>query len=170
MRTLVGLILALLLSTSAFCGQFSVESPAFQNNAKIPVLYTCDGKNISPELNWKNPPQNTQSFALIVTCTDAPTGIFYSWVIFNIPAESRKLAEGANKDLPDGVVVGNNNFDEANYSAPCPVDSQNHHYVFTLYALDATLDLTEGASIPSVLAAIKKHILQETDLTALYNH
>ncbi len=170
MRTLIALLCGIFFATSAYCGDFVLESSAFSDKGKIPVLYSCDGKGVSPELHWKSAPDNTKAFALILTSIDSPVGVFYNWVIFNIPATLNRLSEGANRDLPDGIAVGNNNFEEASYSGPCPVDSNTHHYVFSLYALDTSLDLIDGASIRSVLAAIKKHTLKQADLTGEFSH
>jgi hypothetical protein len=43
-----------------------------------------------------------------------------------------------------------------------------HHYHFKLYALDTALDLKEGADKDALLAAMKGHLLAETELVATY--
>ena len=47
--------------------EFTLKSPAFENNSLIPEKHTCDGEDISPGLEWFNPPKGTKSFVLIVT-------------------------------------------------------------------------------------------------------
>src|SRR5262245_30587519 len=75
---------------------FKLTSDAFANGQSIPAKYTCIGKNISPALTWTESPASTQSFALIVDDPDAPMGTWVHWVLINIPASTRSLAEGAS--------------------------------------------------------------------------
>ena len=44
--------------------KFKLSSPAFQDSGSIPQKFTCQGDNVSPELNWSEAPANAQSFAL----------------------------------------------------------------------------------------------------------
>ena len=119
-----------MLITAAYGGDFVLKSSAFTNNDKIPSIYSCDGKNISPALKWENAPLNTQSFVLIVSCPDTIFGTtFYNWILFNIPSNTKEIAEGAD-NLPEGTSWGANSFGNANYEGPCPPDDLNHHYVF----------------------------------------
>ena len=64
-------------STDAADISFALTSNAFNTGESIPSTYTCDGKDTSPALAWKNAPATTQSFALIVDDPDAPGG---TWV------------------------------------------------------------------------------------------
>mgnify|MGYP003345955305 CR=1 FL=1 len=79
---------------------FTLESPAFKDNATIPSQYTCEGGDISPPLQWRNPPKGTKSFAIIVDDPDAPDPAapkqtWVHWVLFNIPSSIEDLPEGA---------------------------------------------------------------------------
>jgi hypothetical protein len=82
-------------------GAFTLTSSDFKNNAAIPVKYSfnamgCTGENVSPALEWKNPPAGTKSFALMAHDPDAPTGSgWWHWVVYNIPADATSLPEGA---------------------------------------------------------------------------
>lgn len=49
-----------------------LQAPEFDDGGLIPSRYTCDGENVSPELQWLFPPKGTKSFALIVSDPDAP--------------------------------------------------------------------------------------------------
>ena len=49
-----------------------VSSTAFQEGQTIPKQYTADGKNVSPQLKWGNPPAAARSLALICDDPDAP--------------------------------------------------------------------------------------------------
>jgi Raf kinase inhibitor-like YbhB/YbcL family protein len=169
MRIIISAIIVFILTTSAKAGDLMIESSSYKNNDRIPILYTCDGKNIPPSLSWKNPPPNTQSFALILSNPDSPTGnTFYSWVVYNIPSEINKLPE--NKDLPDGTLVGNNSVGDAIYRGPCPPDAHIHHYVFTVYALDRRLILPSEAELDEVLPEINRHTIAKAEIVGTYNH
>jgi Raf kinase inhibitor-like YbhB/YbcL family protein len=57
------------------------------------------------------------------------------------------------------------------YDGPCPPwnDALNHHYVFTVYALDlAQLAVDGNFTRPQVLAAMQGHILAQASLTGTY--
>ena len=48
----------------------TLTSPAFTNDANIPTKFTCDAgqQNPSPELEWKDVPAGTKSFASFIFC------------------------------------------------------------------------------------------------------
>jgi Raf kinase inhibitor-like YbhB/YbcL family protein len=171
MRVLIGIMLGLFLTAAVHASDFELKSPAFSDNKRIPSLYTCNGKNRSPELAWKNAPSKTQSFVLIVSCPDsAISAMYYLWVVYNIPAQILKLAAGT-ENLPEGVLMGTNSLGDTNYAGPCPPDDHVHHYVFTLYALDIpVVNLEEGPNAEDVLAKIRSHILSQTEMTGLFSH
>lgn len=148
----------------------SLLSPAFQEGEKIPVKYTCEGQDVSPVLTWGEPPLETQTFALIVDDPDAPVGVFTHWILFNVPSDSRQLAEAVpNQDkLPSGALQGKNDFGKIGYGGPCPPPGRPHRYQFTLYALEKPLDLKAGASKKQVLDAMQGHILTQGQLTGTY--
>lgn len=148
----------------------SVSSQAFQEGDRIPAKYTCQGQDVSPPLTWGEPPVGTQSFALIMDDPDAPVGVFTHWVIFNIPSDSRQLAEAipTQAQLSSGALQGKNDFGRIGYGGPCPPPGRPHRYQFTLYALDQPLDLKVGASKKQVLDAMQGHILAQGQLMGTY--
>lgn len=139
-------------------------------NGEIPKKFTCDGANTSPQLAWAAPPAATQSFALTVVDHDAPMGSFVHWVLYDVPPETRGLPEGVptQDQLPDGSRQGPNDFGEIGYGGPCPPEGSSHRYTFSLYALDAKLDLAPRATRSQVEAAVKGHILAHGQLVARY--
>jgi len=147
---------------------FTMNTNAFLNGHMLPVLYTCDGKNVSPQLDWKKAPDKTQFFALIVTDHDAPGGTFYHWVLLNLPKSTKDLKEGTKK-LPAGVVVGKNSFGKTEYNGPCPPYDTTHTYYFTLYALDKKLDLAKDSDGKKAIEEINKHTLGKAELSAVYS-
>lgn len=148
---------------------FKLTSTAFSHGNPIPRKYTCDGEDISPRLQWGDPPRDTQSFALIVNDPDAPVGTWVHWVLYNLPAEVRALQEAVPPDaeLPNGGRHGQNSWRRLGYGGPCP-PSGSHRYFFELYALDTALDLDAGASKKQLLQAMEDHILAQTELMGTY--
>lgn len=141
-----------------------LESPAFQNNQFIPDLYTCRGKNISPPLTWRDAPTNTLSYVLTMEDPDAANGTWIHWIVFNIAGTLDHLDDGA---IPSNAVSGLNSWNKSGYSGPCPPQGV-HRYVFQLYALDTTLSINENATHNELLAAMQGHILEQSDLTGVY--
>jgi hypothetical protein len=147
-----------------------LSSPAFAAGEQIPAKYTCTGNDISPELNWADAPQRTQSFALIMDDLDAPMGTWVHWVIFNIPADAHQLPEafGQDKELANGTRQGKNSALAYGYLGPCP-PSGTHHYYFELYALDTTLDLAAGAKKDQLLKAMDGHVLAQAEIMGTFS-
>lgn len=145
---------------------FTLTSSSVPTDGVIPAVFTCDGDNVSPDLTWMHPPEQTRSFALIVDDPDAPNGTFTHWVLFDIPAETKELPLGVT-----GVGVdGRNDFQQDRYGGPCPPPNHGkHRYYFRLYALDAeTLKLQPGAPRAEVEAAMQDHILDQAELMGRY--
>ena len=67
------------------CGLLAADGRgAFAPGGAIPVKFTCDGPDVSPPLQWTNPPEGTKGFALIVDDPDAPGGIWVHWVLYGM--------------------------------------------------------------------------------------
>ena len=112
-----------------------LTSLAFADGDSISRRFTCDSENISPPLNWSDPPSDMRSFALICADPDAPRGTWYHWAIYDIPTEARELAEHwpTTGAAPPQAI---NDFGKPGYGGPCPPPgAKPHHYHFTLYAL-----------------------------------
>ncbi len=148
----------------------SISSSAFQNGGDIPRKFTCDGADVSPDLSWTNPPEGTQSFALIADDPDAPVGTWTHWVLFDLPASTRQLTENVSKvdELPSSGRQGRNDFKRIGYGGPCPPAGKPHRYFFKLYAVDRKLDLKAGASKQEVEQALQGHTLAKAELMGKY--
>src|SRR5688500_7335695 len=139
-----------------------LSSEAFDEGAAIPSDHTCDGPDMSPPLAWSDVPDGTAAFALIVDDPDARG--FVHWVLTDIPGDRREVAAGEG----DGVgLPGSNDFGRTGWAGPCP-PSGEHRYVFTLYALDAPLELGQGASADQVRGALADRSRAEAQLTGIY--
>ena len=172
-------VIILLICCSSLNTTMKLISPAFSHNEAIPTQYTCDGANISPALAWSDAPDNTQSFALIVddpdvsaiasAKEDAPAKVWVHWILFNIPSTVEYILENQGTGGKEvAFLQGATDFNGLRgWGGPCP-PSGNHHYHFTLYALDTFLDLPAGATKEQILEAMHGHILEQTTLIGTY--
>ena len=151
----------------------TITSPAFSANHQIPVIYTCDGPNISPPLQWTGIPSGTKSLTLIIDDPDAPDPaapkrVWVHWLLYNIPASIHELAEGiAPEALPAGVLTGRTDSKTTYYGGPCPPIGC-HRYFHKIYALDIVLPNLQIPQKPALLQAMQGHILAYAELIGLY--
>jgi Raf kinase inhibitor-like YbhB/YbcL family protein len=145
-------------------------SDAFEQEGEIPSRHALcpERTNLSPALGWSGVPSAAKSLALI--CVDIDVD-FVHWVIYNIPPSAGGLPEGLadTGTLEGGILQGTNSYGELGYGGPCPPAGQTHTYVFTLYALDAALDLPAGVSAESLRQAMNGHVLAQAELAGLYS-
>jgi Raf kinase inhibitor-like YbhB/YbcL family protein len=127
----------------------SVSSEAFVSGI-LAQRYTCHGEKLNPPLNWSGAPEGTKSLALIVDDSSAPITPTIYWLVFDINPGATDIQEGA---LPTGARQALNSADTAAYDAPCP-HGRAHSYRFTVYALNTTLKLPNGAPLQAVWTAI----------------
>jgi Raf kinase inhibitor-like YbhB/YbcL family protein len=145
-----------------------LTSQAFEDGDTIPSVYTCEGKNMNPPLEFHDIPANAKSLVLLMDDPDVPASVrsdrmWDHWVVFNIPSETNHFLEHA---APPGVQ-GKNTDGQNKYMGPCPPDRE-HRYFFKLYALDKMLDLPSGASKKEVEHAMKGSVLAEARLLGKY--
>jgi len=130
----------------------SVGGEAFVSGTLAP-RYTCHaahGSKMNPPLNWSGAPAGTKSLALIVDDSSAPITPTIYWLVFDINPGTTDIQEGA---LPTGARQALNSAGAATYDAPCP-RGRPHSYRFTVYALNTTLKLPNGAPLQAVWTAI----------------
>lgn len=195
-----------------------LTSSSFDNGQPLPVALAAgkaDGfsSNRNPQLAWDEVPEGTASFVLLCVDPDVPTvpsmvgaeGViipqeqprcdFSHWVMVDIPADVREIAEGA---CSDGFVVGGKQAPAGPAGArqgindytgwfagdatmagtyrgydgayPPANDARVHRYFFRLFALDiATLPVDGDFSAAQVHAAMQGHILAEASIHATYS-
>lgn len=144
----------------------TVRSPAFADGDTIPRVYTCDGDDVSPSLEWSGVPAATTELAVVVEDPDAPGGTFVHWVVWGLDAGLPGLGQG---EVPGAAREGRNDFGRGGWGGPCPPrGSDPHRYVFTLLALSEPLAVEAGASADRVKRAAEGKVLAEGRLTGLY--
>ena len=199
-----------------------IRSSSFAHRQRLPAEFaagqpTADGfgfaPNRNPHLAWDEVPAGTRSFVLLCLDPDVPTVPemvgrsdvqipseqprceFVHWVMADIPADVREIAEGACSDgvVPHGKATpagpagsrqGLNDYtgwfagDEAmagdwrGYDGPFPPpnDLRLHRYFFRVFALDvATLPLPERFTAADVQAAMHGHVLAEAAIHGTYS-
>ncbi len=139
---------------------FQLTSPAFADGDIMPDRFTCQGENISPELEILGVPAGSASLAIVMHDPDAPHGDFLHWTAWNLEPQQTHILED---ELPDAAVRGMNDLGHADYDGPCP-PSGVHRYMFDLYALDSMLGLPEGAPEEDVRLYITDHAIAKTTL------
>ncbi|ACF13011.1 PEBP family protein [Chloroherpeton thalassium ATCC 35110] len=193
----------------------------FENGAPIPPQYAfCApasqgivslAKNRNPALSWSDVPEATQSFALIfhdrdvpskpddvnqedrLVPADLPRVDFFHWVLIDMPASLRAIAEAVDADgvaargkAPGKTELGVRGINDytnwfkgdenmegiyAGYDGPCPPwnDAIVHNYFFTLYALDIeSLSLSGNFTGQDARQAMQGHILAEATWHGTY--
>ena len=150
-----------------------LTSTAFTHNGEIPTLYTCDGRDISPPLAWKDVPDQAKSMVLIVDDPDAPDPAapkmtWVHWVLYNIPPATNHLPEAVQASaLPSGTLEGLNDWKRTGFGGPCPPIGR-HRYFHKLYALDAVFPDLGTPTKAKLEAAMQGHIIATAELLGTY--
>ena len=157
----------MLAAEAADMAAFTLFSSAFKDQAPMDARFSCQGGDISPPLAWTHAPAGTRSFALIMDDPDAPGGTWVHWVIYDIPAATRALPEGAAKKLPAGTREGSNSWERTGYGGPCP-PSGTHRYFHKLYALDTVLPDLKSPDKATLESAMQGHVLAQAQVMGTY--
>jgi Raf kinase inhibitor-like YbhB/YbcL family protein len=141
--------------------------------SQFPMAYTCDGLNVSPQIDIPNlnPVSNVTSAAMIMEDPDAPNGTFTHWVIWNLPPVSiipGNIPNVMNVTAPIEAVQGANGAGTIGYIGPCPPPGKPHRYFLKAYGLDRMLDLMPGSNRTALEDAMNGHIVMQGEAMATY--
>jgi Raf kinase inhibitor-like YbhB/YbcL family protein len=148
-----------------------LRSSAFDDGAAIPRQFTGEGEDVSPPLDWKDPPAGTRSFVVLCDDPDAPSGTWHHWAAYDIPSECTGLpADAAAQPAKQGFQQALNDFGKPGYGGPFPPRSDGpHRYRFYLLALSAGhLDVRKDPSCRQVEHEARRHVLGEAVLSGVY--
>jgi Raf kinase inhibitor-like YbhB/YbcL family protein len=157
--------------------QFELSSPNFSNGGTMPraqLNRRCGGRDVSPALQWRNPPMGTQSYVLLMHDPDAPGAQgFWHWVVYDIPGTVTSLPAGAGsvhgKLLPGGAIQAHSDFGSVGYGGPCPPPGRAHRYYFRLYALPAAqINVPANATATIIAAYVDATALGRAQLMVTY--
>src|ERR1700759_4396436 len=145
---------------------FTLTSPAFDHGAPIPEKHR--GRllraNISPALNWTQPPAGTVELVLIVQDPDVPVGKKAATHALTLGSDPSLggIEETALVDpspVP-GIRHGKGALGRRGWAGPMPLRSHGpHSYVFQLFALDQAPGLPAGFTLDDVIGAITGHVI-----------
>lgn len=148
----------------------TITSSAFKNGGAIGKKHTGEAEDVSPALQWNNIPQGTKAFAVMCHDPDAPLVSpdggygFVHWVLYNLPADCNRLAEGSDKG-----TAGKNDFGNTGYGGPMPPEGHGlHQYYFWVLALDTDKSLEAGLTLWQLLNKLEPHILGMNRLVGTY--
>jgi Raf kinase inhibitor-like YbhB/YbcL family protein len=153
---------------------FTLTSHAFEHGTPIPEKHRgrLRGPNISPALDWTQPPAGTVELALIVQDPDVPIGKPATHALtLGIDPSLDGIPENAlaNPSPIPGIRHGKGALGRRGWAGPMPVRSHGpHSYVFQLFALDQAAGLTDGFTLGDVIAAIKGHVIGRARLDGTY--
>ncbi len=142
--------------------EMNVSSPDFGQDEMIPARFTCDGDDISPEIDISGIPDKAKSLVLIMDDPDAPMGTWDHWVMFDIPVTERI------KESSAPGVQGKNSWGRNGYGGPCPPNG-THRYFFKVYALDRMLGIKDSSTKKDVMDAMMDSVIGEGRLVGLYS-
>lgn len=146
-----------------------LKSSAFKQDGAIPAKHTGEGENVSPALEWSHAPAGAKAFAVICHDPDAPlvspgTYGYVHWVLYNLPAATRGLAQGT-----DAGTAGRNDFGNAGYGGPMPPKGHGtHRYYFWVLALDRDLGLEPRLTLWQFLTRAEPHVIAMNRLVGTY--
>lgn len=143
-----------------------LQSLSFGSGESIPRKYTCDGDNISPELQLVDVPTETKSLALVVEDPDSPDGMFTHWFVWNIDPLTHIFPEGS---VPDRGIEAVNSFGHKHYGGPCPPPGAAHRYYFRVYALNTMLNFADDADMERILPELESRALAEAEIMGIYS-
>lgn len=167
------ILLALLAASTLSAQAFELTSKDIHEGQLMKSTFTfsgmgCTGKNVSPQLSWKDAPKGTKSFAITAYDPDAPTGSgWWHWLAVDIPANVQSLKQG---DAMKNAQQMKNDFGSLNYGGACPPAGDGmHRYQFTVWALPTkTLGVPASASAAVVGFHLNAAALGKAKLTATY--
>lgn len=166
-RWLLLLVLAFIPVLAFASDKFTLTSSSFSSGGRIPVKYTGQGQDISPQLSWRQVPAKTQSLALICRDPDAPGEEFIHWLAVGISSQATSLPEGI-KANDKRLIQGTNDFSTIGYAGPNPPKGPAHRYYYELWALDYQPKLAPRFTLQQFRQATKHHILAKAQYMGRY--
>jgi Raf kinase inhibitor-like YbhB/YbcL family protein len=142
------------------------------SGAAFPRDLTCDGANRQPAITLSAIPSGTQSLALEMIDTDAPSRRFTHWLIF---ADGQPSAASISFP-PANSVEGKNDAGGNGYTGVCPPPGPVHHYHLAVFATSFALGpggagLSPGFTrdqLDSAVTSSRGTVLARGELVATY--
>ena len=152
----------------------TLSSPDFKEGGSLPMDFTCDGKGISPSLNWSNIPSAAQSLVVIMDTIPGPLrpgevdiGKHFYLTMFNIPTTVSSIAAGVTNI---GTLGQNFQGKKLGYTPPCSQGPGSKKYTIYLYALNSRLNIAPvDATEKNLIEAMNGKVISSAELNVFYS-
>jgi Raf kinase inhibitor-like YbhB/YbcL family protein len=165
-------VLAKTLLPARFGTKLQVTSSAFTSGEGLDELYTQNGANMSPPLQWSKGPPGTLSYVVLAEDSGVNRAEpIVHWIIYNISPGAHGLPQEipTNASLDNGAEQGKNIAGKVGYIGPKPPAGQTHPYHFQVFALNTTLHIDpDKADRATIVNAMKSRVLASGDVVANY--
>ncbi len=129
---------------------------------KLPALYTCDGRNISPPLSWGAVPSSVEELALFLVSTErdkrGQTVLGIDWGLAGLKPGLHGLRAG---EIPRGAFELTGGRGEKRPYSICPARGHAKSYSFTVFALPAGARASRGMTGESLLRNLTDPVPQD---------
>jgi Raf kinase inhibitor-like YbhB/YbcL family protein len=139
------------------------EVTSYPNGSAMPAKYATKqggGENVSIGLKWQPVPA-AQSYALLFDDRAPVARGWMHWIVVDIPITTTEIPEGASRTdkMPVGSRELMTNWGRTGYDGPQPpIDSGNHEYAATLFALDtAKLNVPDKPTRAELIKQLEQH-------------
>ncbi len=147
-----------------------ITSDSFNDGQPMPAAHSVDGEGSLPALHVSDVPSRAVCLAITSHDPDVPRdrrpdGNFDHWVVWNVPSDKTVIVDAVDH----GGVVGRNTSGGNNWvPAGPPPGTGPHRYYFTVYALDAELDLPPETTRAQLEAAMNGHVIESAQIMGTY--
>ncbi|QKW36102.1 YbhB/YbcL family Raf kinase inhibitor-like protein [Actinomadura sp. NAK00032] len=146
--------------------EMMLRSTAFNDHTLMPSEYSHDSGDVSPPLEWSEPPEEVVELALACEDPDAPAGTFAHWLLAGIDPVTTALDAG---EPPTGAVAGRNDYGTAGYGGPKPPAGDDpHRYFFRLYGLSEPSGLRDGFTAEDLRDALQEKVVATGTLVGTF--
>jgi len=116
------------------------KSPVVVDNT-LPARYTCDGKNISPPLEWGKVPSSAKELALFMLALTPiqGTGGYRPTVVWGMAGVNPALHRLAAGEMPPGAHLALTSAGKRATYSVCPPKNNTITYQFALYGIPASV-------------------------------
>jgi Raf kinase inhibitor-like YbhB/YbcL family protein len=154
MKRVIALVATMFLVLAVGCGSDADDSRESLNSTSGAFTLSSNDfipEHGSPQLSWRNAPEGTKSFAIIIDDHSADNWVH--WSLFNI---NSKLNSIDSQNIPMGSLTAVNEVGNMAYADPERRDT--NVYVAHIYALSID-DVThiEGKSIDNIVNKVYDH-------------
>jgi Raf kinase inhibitor-like YbhB/YbcL family protein len=136
---------------------------------EFPPSHTCDGGNLSPALRLGG--LSAASVAVMVfNPFEKSCCSFTVWLCWNLPPLPfipAGIPPGGTTAAPVSAVQGITDYSTIGWTGPCPSPGSMIRYQFRVYGLDTMLDLPAGSDKHALIAAMRGHVIQYGETSAV---